>query len=434
MSARRAAYLVVDLGFGDAGKGLLTDYLVRSTQAQLVVRFNGGAQAGHNVVTSEGRHHTFSQLGSGSFVPGVKTHLARPVVIHPTALRVEAQQLARVGESDALARLSVDPDCRVTTPFQQAAGRVRELLRGDARHGSCGVGVGETVKDSLDSPELTLRFSDLLRPQRARDLLFAHQALKVREFEGLRNQPLSPEIGREYSAFEDPQLPDRWLAAAAPVAQRVRAIRDESLGALAGPLVFEGAQGLLLDEHLGFHPYTTFSQCGFEGALACLRGFEFDGAVRRIGVLRSYLVRHGPGPLPTEAALVGARTAEPHNQSGPWQKHVRKGWPDLVLLDYALRACGGVDELAITHLDALRAFPDYRYCVAYEGQSPLSVPRGIPEQEALTEQLFAARPCYRSLSSEGSERYCELLEEQCGVSVALASFGPKASDVVRRGA
>jgi len=152
VSSRRTAFLVVDLGFGDAGKGLLSYYLVRTTGARWVVRFNGGAQAGHNVVTTDGRHHTFSQVGAGSFVPGVRTYLARDMVVHPTALDSEARHLARVGVADAMRRMHVDPECRVTTPFHQASTRVRELLRGAARHGSCGVGVGETVRDSLKVP------------------------------------------------------------------------------------------------------------------------------------------------------------------------------------------------------------------------------------------------------------------------------------------
>ncbi|HMA92189.1 MAG TPA: adenylosuccinate synthetase, partial [Polyangiaceae bacterium] len=101
----RRAFIVVDLGFGDAGKGLLTDALVRRHDIQLVMRFNGGAQAGHNVVTDSGRHHTFSQFGSGTFVPGVRTHLSRDVVVHPTALAVEAEVLTRQGVTDALERL-----------------------------------------------------------------------------------------------------------------------------------------------------------------------------------------------------------------------------------------------------------------------------------------------------------------------------------------
>lgn len=426
MSARRAAFLVVDLGFGDAGKGLLTDYLVRTTGAELVVRFNGGAQAGHNVVTDDGRHHTFSQFGSGSFVAGVKTHLARPVVVHPTALRVEADRLALTGERDALERLSIDPECRVTTPFQQAAGRIRELTRGEARHGSCGVGFGETVKDSLESPELSLRFADLARPERVRDRLFEQRAHKARELEVLKGQRLSSAVEREYSAFLDPGLPDRWLAAAGQVAQRVRSMRDEDLSARAQSMVFEAAQGVLLDEHFGFHPHTTFSQCGFAGALALLTNTGFHGEVRRIGVLRSYMVRHGPGPLPTEDERLSARSVEMHNEAGPWQKHVRKGWPDFVLLDYALRASGGVDELAVTHVDALQAFPEYPCCLAYEGENTLSLPQGIAEQEALTRVLFAATPRYQVAAST---HFCELIEERCGVNIGLTSVGPRATDV-----
>jgi len=429
VSARRSAFIVVDLGFGDAGKGLLTDYLVRSTQAELVVRFNGGAQAGHNVVTSDGRHHTFSQFGAGSFVAGVRTHLARPVVVHPTALQVEADRLARVGVSDVFERLTVDPECRVTTPFQQAAGRLRELLRAEARHGSCGVGVGETVKDALESPELSLCFADLSQPARARERLFAARAGKAREFEHLKNQPLSAAVEREYSAMLDPELPDRWLAAASRVAQRIRMVRDEDLELASDSLIFEGAQGMLLDEHFGFHPYTTFSQCGFAGALASLKNLGFRGDVKRIGVTRSYMVRHGPGPLPTEDERVSTRTVEAHNETGPWQKHVRKGWLDFVLLDYARRASGGVDELAVTHLDALCAFPEYLCCLSYEGSHSLALPKGIAEQERLTQRLMEVSPSYHSIPPS---RLCDVIEEACGVHVGWVSTGPRAADVTRR--
>ena len=101
----RRISIVVDLGFGDSGKGLLTDYLVRSTGATVVVRYNGGAQAGHNVVTPEGRHHTFAQFGSGTFVPGVRTFLSRNVVIHPTALLREEAHLREIGVHDAFERI-----------------------------------------------------------------------------------------------------------------------------------------------------------------------------------------------------------------------------------------------------------------------------------------------------------------------------------------
>src|SRR3954468_4538538 len=129
--------VLVGLGFGDCGKGLFTDALCRRWPVHTVVRFNGGAQAGHNVVLPDGRHHTFSQFGAGTFVPGVRTLLAAPVVVHPTALLVEDAVLRGAGVHDALARLTIAATCRLTTPYHQAAGRLRERLRGTQAHGSC---------------------------------------------------------------------------------------------------------------------------------------------------------------------------------------------------------------------------------------------------------------------------------------------------------
>src|SRR5947207_15849013 len=111
---------LVGLGFGDCGKGLFTDALCRRWPVHTVARFNGGAQAGHNVVLPDGRHHTFSQFGAGTFVPGVHTLLAAPVVVHPTALRVEEHFLRRAGIADALGRLTIAAGCRVTTPYHQS--------------------------------------------------------------------------------------------------------------------------------------------------------------------------------------------------------------------------------------------------------------------------------------------------------------------------
>ena len=431
MSSRRTAFLVVDLGFGDAGKGLLTDYLVRSTGARWVVRFNGGAQAGHTVVTADGRQHTFSQFGAGSFVPGVQTLLTRDVVVHPTALAAEAQHLARVGVTDAMRRIQIDPECRVTTPFHQTSNRLRELLRGSARHGSCGVGVGETVQDSLTNPELTVRFGELLRPERLRDKLGALRALKQSEFQQQLAGNVAPDVQRELAALTAPDLADRWLEAARGIAREVSSAVGDTPTAHTGDVVFEGAQGVLIDERFGFHPYTTYSRTTFEGAEEELQRWAFDGDVQRIGVLRSYAVRHGPGPLPTEAAEVTAGTKEPHNHFGPWQQHVRKGWLDLVLLDYALRACGGVDCLALTHLDAVQRLPGYHYCAAYEGVDSLPLPRSLAEQTLLSAQLAAAQPLYQRLTpSASADALCELVSRHSNAGIHFQSYGPQAADIV----
>jgi adenylosuccinate synthase len=425
VSTEPRAFIVVDLGFGDAGKGLLTDYLVRREDARLVVRFNGGAQAGHNVVTVDGRHHTFSQLGAGSFVPGVRTHLARDVVVHPTALGVEARHLAAKGVPEPLSLCSVDPRCRVTTPFHQAANRIRELRRGDAAHGSCGVGVGETVQDSLEQPELTVRFEELLWPERARDKLVALAEAKRLELAHV-DVGANGALRTELALLADRSLPDRWLAAASDIARRVRCLSDEELAAAPQTVVFEGAQGVLLDERYGFYPHTSRSRCTFDGAQELLSQWQFRGPVERIGLLRTYAVRHGAGPFPTEDQTVSDATREPHNEHGPWQKHVRKGWLDTVLLDYAQRACGGLDALALTHLDELAALPDYRCCVAYRGIASLPVPGNIAEQARLTAEVASAVPEYRRVQASELR---SLLSEISNAPVRFESEGPTAAHV-----
>ncbi|HEU4404677.1 MAG TPA: adenylosuccinate synthetase [Polyangiaceae bacterium] len=450
------AALVVDLGFGDAGKGLVTDHLTRALGAHTVVRFNGGAQAGHNVVTPDGRHHTFSQLGAGSFVPGVRTHLSRHAVVHPTALLVEAAALADKGVGDALERVSVSGEALVITPFQQAACRLRELARGDARHGSCGVGVGEAARDALLDPAGALRARHLGDRAALRRTLARLQERKRAELDDeLRALRGSPRADAERRALESPSIADAWADAAARLAPLVRP-GDEALAArlaLGGAIVFEGAQGVLLDEWCGFHPHTTWSTCTFARALDLLRACRFEGETLRLGVVRTYATRHGPGPLPTEDASLAPFLPEPHNADGPWQGAFRLGWPDFALLRYAIEACGGVDALALTHLDALARLPRFRACTGYlplpgarldpplyepvaggEGPARPRPPAShdLDRQAALTETLGSVRPVYDDLPwAPGAEpeRYARHVEALAGAPVRLASTGPRATDV-----
>jgi adenylosuccinate synthase len=207
-------------------------------------------------------------------------------------------------------------------------------------------------------------------------------------------------------------------------------------------VIFEGAQGVLLDEAHGFHPHTTWSTCTFDNALALLDAHGYARPVERIGLLRSYLVRHGPGPFPTEDAAAAGARREPHNASGPWQGPVRSGWPDWVLLRYALAACKGADALALTHLDALDGRSSWRAAVAYEAPGPgstnveeLAPSFGLDlhRREALTASLFAARPVYREWErgprTTAAERYVRELEENFSIPVSLSSTGPSASAV-----
>src|SRR5258705_6304367 len=134
--------IVVGLGYGDEGKGTITDYLVRELGARTVVRWNGGPQAGHNVVTSDGRWHCFAQFGAGTFA-GARTVLGPDMLVELEALAVEADALAGKGVADPLAQLTIDGDCTVITPMHKLLNQLRELA---APRGSCGMGVGEAVR------------------------------------------------------------------------------------------------------------------------------------------------------------------------------------------------------------------------------------------------------------------------------------------------
>lgn len=368
------AYIIVDLGFGDAGKGLLTDFLARHLKADVVVRYNGGAQAGHNVVTPDGRHHTFSQFGAGTFVPGVRTFLSRQVVIHPQALLVEGDILAGKGVRDAFSRLRISEEALVITPFHQAANRIRENVRGANRHGSCGVGVGEAVEDAHLLPELSIQAADLSRPAILRRKLEAIREYKREQLESLyKDQLTGSSIVREFEIFQRMDVFEQWISSAARIAGLGLVVSDSVLeGWLyeSRNVIFEGAQGVLLDADAGFHPYTTWSRCTAENAIELIKQMAPEANIHHLGVIRCFAVRHGPGPLPTETDSLQPLIGE-HNRHNPWQGTVRYGWLDAVLARYALAVTGGVDALVVTHLDLLSHLIEWKYCPGYESHPEL---------------------------------------------------------------
>ncbi|GAA1406700.1 adenylosuccinate synthetase [Catellatospora coxensis] len=392
--------IVVDLGYGDAGKGTIVDWLCATRPVSTVIRFNGGAQAAHNVVTPDGRHHTFAQFGSGT-LHGVRTHLSRFMMVDPVALAAEAGHLAELGVPAPFELLTVDRRALLTTPWHRAANRRREAARGDDRHGSCGMGVGETAAFALAHPDLAVRAGDTGSPATLKRKLGA-----VRDALTAELGPLdAPPVAAVAEAF-------RWFGAA------VRLV-PSSRQALAGPCVFEGAQGVLLDEWRGWHPYTTWSTTTFDNAETLLAEHGDDDALR-LGVVRTYTTRHGAGPLVTEDAQLTAALPERHNGHGPWQGAWRAGHFDAVAHRYAVEVCGGVDALAVTHLDAAERH-DLKMCLSY-GQLDRIVPgeRGdLAYQEKLTQTLNTATPVYTGLGDVG---------EVLGVPVVVTSDGPTCAD------
>ncbi|MGW0664710.1 adenylosuccinate synthetase [Streptodolium elevatio] len=446
--------IVVDLGFGDAGKGTVVDHLcVRASHTRhpvrAVVRFNGGAQAAHNVVADDGRHHTFAQFGAGSFTPGVETFLSRFMLLDPLALAAEADHLAAIGVPDPLDRLTVDREALLITPFHAAANRAREAARGDARHGSCGMGVGETAAFALAHPAAAPRAGDTREPGKLRRKLAA-----VRD-------ALAADLGSLWPATDIPSLDD-CLTAFRAFGRAVRLVDGSHLDGLlrAGPVVFEGAQGVLLDEWHGFHPYTTWSTTTFANAEALLAEATGDSArsATRLGVVRTYTPRHGPGPLVTEDAALTAALPDPHNGTGRWQGAFRVGHFDAVAHRYAVDVCGGVDALALTHVDAAGRVP-LGICRAYRVDGvrvdalPVGRTRDLDRQSALTARLLRAVPGHLPDPTDPADRrgfsgtarpadptfravspaaWPEVVEGALGAPVTLLSSGPRSGDKADR--
>ena len=418
---KRLAFQVVDLGFGDSGKGTWVDFLVRRHSADLVVRFNGGPQAGHNVVLPDGRHHCFAQFGSGSFVPGVRTFLSRWMIVEPYAMLAEERHLQSIGVVDAFSRTFLDSRSLVITPLQQVANRIRERSRGDGAHGTCGVGLGECMRDGLDRPDLCITAADLADAAILRTKLPAALEFKRETLRGLRGFATADEL----RVLDDPN----WIATAidayGQVGQRATILSAADANRLLGEtrcVVYEGAQGVLLDERYGFHPHVTWSKTTFTNADLLLMEAEADVNRVRIGVIRSYLTRHGRGPFNTFAPSIQQHLPEPHNAGDGWQGQFRRGPLDLALLRYAIRACGGIDELAVTHLDRLGSVPSMLLDIDGEIESAdvLSIP---PHRFFAMDSRIA-----HSLAGIDASTFMQQLQHWLDAPVNYASFGPTCAD------
>jgi adenylosuccinate synthase len=425
------AIITVDLGFGDSGKGSIVDYLVRADEAVgTVIRYNGGPQAAHRVVAPDGRSHVFAQFGAGTLVPGVRTHLAGTMLVFPYGLLAEADGLRRIGVRDALARLSIDSECVLVTPYHIAANRALESARGDGRHGSCGYGIGEARADAISG--LALRAGDCTSRAEVAERLRLIREANLAKIEGLPlcDDDWSAWVRRPQAleATVDHLCDDRFVRT---VVWGERAVRRALDG---GRVVLEGSQGVLLDESHGFHPYTTWTDTTTRHAVELLARAGADDYAT-LGIVRAYQTRHGAGPLPTDDPVLTDLLPDATNGDNAWQGCFRVGHLDLVLLRYALSVAGGVDALAVTCLDRAKtaaSFLDaWRVCDRYEGGVHALVERHpsvdpVVHGGLLRVELECARPVLAEVPPSGSA-YADMLLDAVGVPVWITSHGPDAS-------
>jgi len=285
--------IVLGANLGDEGKGLTVDYLTSLKEHPAIVRFNGGGQAGHTGETPEGVRHVFSQIGSGVLAnPDALTYLSQFFIFYPDSFIREWQSLRPI--LPKAPRVFVHQDALLTTPFDILINQVAEMHRGENRHGSCGHGINETVVRNLNGNYCT-HVSDLLFPG----------ALK-RKLDVIRKEYLPARLAELgipnlYRYVTDSDI-DWTLSKNEEFCRAVVdaiTIVNNILPIAAHNIIFEGAQGLMLDQDHHWFPHVTRSSTGMKNPLRLLAELAIEKA-EIFYVTRAYLTRHGRGPLPEE--------------------------------------------------------------------------------------------------------------------------------------
>ena len=420
-----ASVVVVGAQWGDEGKGKIVDWL--SERADLVVRFQGGHNAGHTLQVGE-QTYKLSLLPSG-VVRGKLSLIGNGVVVDPWALldeiaRVQAQGVAVTPESLRLAENAV-----LILPFYSRLDRAREEARGAGRIGTTGRGIGIAYEDKV--ARRAIRVCDLADPEvlaeKADQLLLHHNAL----LRGLGAE----EVDREELLRELAAIGPRLAPYVDRVWERLDVARREGRR-----ILFEGAQGAMLDIDHGTYPYVTSSNT--VAAAAATGAGVGPGAIAYVlGITKAYTTRVGSGPFPTEqdneiGRLLGERGREFGTVTG---RPRRCGWFDAVMVRQAVRV-GGIDGLALTKLDVLDGLEEIRICVGYEyGGEQLD---HLPASQA---RQAGVRPIYETLegwseSTRGARSWVDLpatavkyvrrIEELVGAPVALLSTSPEREDTI----
>lgn len=366
----RTARAVIGAGYGDEGKGVTVDALA-AIEPGIVVRSNGGAQAGHTVVTPGGERHVFHHIGAGAFA-GAATQLSQHFVLHPMFF---VEERVRVAELGGNVQVGVDPRALVTTPYDIMINQAVEQLRGPARHGSCGFGFGETLERSL-RPALRISMQDLRSPGMRRRL----DAIR-RDWVPERLRALGIDPKSLTHLLEDDRLIDRFLedcgtlVAATTVVPDADALRDR-------PVIFEAAQGLMLDQDYGAFPHVTRSNTGIVNMVDIAKEAGIE-RIEAIYATRAYVTRHGAGPLDHDGVDMGAFEIEdPTNEPNDWQGSIRHAPLDVDVLGKAIR-----HDIARVHGIAVEASLSMTCLDQAKGAVPLHV--GGERIETNVEDLLA---------------------------------------------
>ena len=421
-----ANVVVIGAQWGDEGKGKIVDWL--SSRADVVVRFQGGHNAGHTLVVN-GETYRLSLLPSGIVRAGKLSVIGNGVVVDPWALVDEIDRLTAQGVTVTPARFRIAETCALILPFHRELDALREDATRGIKIGTTRRGIGPAYEDKVG--RRALRICDLRDPalvsERLEGLLTHHNALR----RGLGADPIDKaEIEAALAA-----VAPRILPFAGPVWQTLADARERG-----ARILFEGAQGVLLDVDHGTYPFVTSSHT-VAGQAAAGAGVGPAALDYVLGIAKAYTTRVGAGPFPTELAdetgrLLGERGHEFGTVTG---RRRRCGWFDAVLVRQAVTV-GGIRGIAFSKLDVLDGLDRIKICVAYRlGERVLD---HLPPDRASQEQV---EPVYETLdgwreSTRGARswrdlpatavKYVRRVEELIGAPVALLSTSPEREDTI----
>ena len=417
---------VVGVQWGDEGIGKIVDWL--SERAEIVVRFQGGHNAGHTLVIGE-RVFKLSLLPSGVVRPGKISVIGNGVVVDPWALLDEIERVRAQGVEVSPRTLRVAENVTLILPLHGELDRLREELRGARKLGTTGRGIGPAYEDKV--ARRAIRLCDLADEAtldwKLDELLRHHEALR-------RGMGASP-IDRAELRARLVEIAPKVLPYAEPVWMTLDTARR------AGKrILFEGAQAAMLDVDHGTYPFVTSSNT-VAGQAATGSGLGPQATGYVLGICKAYTTRVGSGPFPTELTdatgqLLGDRGHEFGTVTG---RRRRCGWFDAVMVRQALRV-GGVRGMALTKLDVLDGLPEIRICTSYRlGDANLDHVPANPTAQAGLEPVYETVPGWTE-STRGARSWADLpaaavkyirrLEELVGVPVALLSTSPERNDTI----
>jgi adenylosuccinate synthase len=418
--------VVVGTQWGDEGKGKIVDWLTEDVDG--VVRFQGGHNAGHTLVIG-GRKTILRLIPSGILRPTTRCYIGNGVVLSPTALLNEIDELQAAGV-DVASRMAISGNCPLILEYHVALDKAREGRRGDSKIGTTGRGIGPAYEDKVG--RRAVRTQDLFDPKHFGSLV--REALDFHNFV-LEKYFGAPAVDPSKVIEETLQLADRLRPMITDVSYKLNKVM-----AAGQRLLFEGAQGTLLDVDHGTYPYVTSSNT-VAGAAAAGAGVSPQRLDYVLGITKAYSTRVGSGPFPTELNdETGAHLREKGQEFGSVTGRPRRcGWFDAAGLKRAVQL-NGTTGLCITKLDVLDGLPTVRLNTGYRmgGESIDILPYGA-EAVSRCEPVYEDFPgwsestfgvCKWEQLPANARRYLERLSEVLGVAIDLISTGPDRDQTV----